>query len=421
MELNGGALGVHMPQGGQPPPPGTALVCRPEGCPSGYTRVEVVDVRPLVNVMHYAENPSKAASKCVTYTTDSSTMWLNGDQLFNFIKSDGSKTAPSSTTMKDTDMVPTLVCSGPHPNMINFFTRHRSVHWPFWGTLNSLYQMPALLVLVGPKGYDDPHLYCRFSFSHMELLLFNDMPCCVKRAHIMFKYTFLALLRKGRDYVGCVEPSSGRSKVGSFHLKTVLLYSLEKNPPADAMEPFEYMLTLFDRLRIFLKQGRLPHYFLPECDLLTTVDYQERQLALEAVHTALNDPIEAVLFSPLEPDVVYGPNVSIQKLNELIQNLRQLEPQLVDENLRPILDELNTWRKQQYSGRIVGSDWNTSWYAVSDPPEYQPICLLMILDRTDWTGQTKNTTKQCENPRERLTGDDAESVSFYVTTLMVFL
>ena len=371
MRLCGGALGVHMPQGDEQPPAGVALVCRAEGCPPGYTRVEVVNVIPLANFMtthcRYTHNlrnmsPNEAAWGCVTYTLGSRRRWLHCDRLFECVEG-GARKGPSNISFMFMDSVLTLVCSGPHPDMKKFFRRPRSPYWPSTKTLEFFRQLPALLVLVGPKGSIDAHLYCRFTFSHFEFLLFSCMPSWAKRAHVMFKCTFRRLLRKLRGYN---EPSYGRSKVGSYHLKTVLLHVLEENPPVQQKEPFKFMLTLFCRLRIFIQQGILPHYFLPKCNLLATVDSTERQFALRAVRVALDDPIKGLLSIsttlPLLCGFLCGPDL-------LTQGLRKLDKGMYDVKFRSILFELDNWRIQQRS------------YAIEWEPK--PVSLMKLLDY--WT------------------------------------
>ena len=384
MLLYGGAMGVYMPHTGKKQPRNVNLVCRTDGCPAGYARIEVVNPESLVDYIttqlrrrthlshkkHQNKKQSKTKTKsiearrCVVRSQLDPKLWLHCDNFFIMIE-DGPRTGPSYT-MCDDDFVPTLVCSGPHPDLKDLFTRHRNPHWPLRGTLKHLRQLPALLVFVGQKGSLDPHLSCRFSFSHVELLLFRDLPNRVKRAHVMFKYSFRTLLRTLR---GSAEPTEGRSKVSSYHLKTVLLHVLEEDPTSQEREAFELMLILYHRLHTFLQQGRLPHYFLPECDLFATVDSSERQSAEQAVHAALQDPIKALLLSHQDPRAVYG--LVNWRLNELIRVLYGLETETCDTDLRCILFELDKWRIGRHR------EFSRSSKKIARP---EPLCLINLLD-----------------------------------------
>ena len=106
------------------------------------------------------------------------------------------------------------------------------------------------------------------------------------------------------------EAADGRSKIGSYHLKSVFLHFLEKRPPSLITSPFQLFLDLLTHLDVYLQVGKLPHYFLPQCDLLETVGNDERHLARRVIREILSNPLNALLTSPTRPQQIYGEEVS---------------------------------------------------------------------------------------------------------------
>ena len=202
------------------------------------------------------------------------------------------------------ELVLTLVCSSPHPAMATYMQRPRK-YWPSSEQIISFLKQPMLLVMLGPKGAQDSHLQFRVSWSHLEISLIYSSPLWVKQGYVCFKYTIKSTLMSLRtqNEDSC---SDGRSRVGSYHLKTVLLRYLEEHPPSKEGSPFQLMLDLCQDLQHYVVMGCLPHYFLPECDLLCTVGFEERQYALQALRLAIEDPLVAILRSPSEPQDILG-------------------------------------------------------------------------------------------------------------------
>ena len=201
------------------------------------------------------------------------------------------------------DNVSTLVCSDHHPDLHHEFRSRRRGPWPTSAVINYLLQLPMLLVLVGHKLSPEFNLQARMSWSHLEYKLIKELPESVRQACIACKYVVKRFLKAHR---GQKESGDGRSQIGSYHIKSVFLHSLEKRPPSLITSPFRLFVNLFHELDQYLEVGKLPHYFLPSCDLLETVDNAERHLARRVIKEILSDPLNALLTSPKRAWPIYG-------------------------------------------------------------------------------------------------------------------
>ena len=77
-----------------------------------------------------------------------------------------------------------------------------------------------------------------------------------------------------------------------------------KRPPSKINSAFHVMMNVFHDLCKYLKKGNLPHYFLPECNLLATVGRDETQIALQTMQDIVCDPIATILKCPSEPSEI---------------------------------------------------------------------------------------------------------------------
>ena len=163
--------------------------------------------------------------------------------------------------------------------------------------------MPMIFVLVGAKESPNPDIQARHSWSTGEMLLISKLPKIVKKGLIAAKFMFKYCVKIHQDGNVAVD---GRRHISSYHLKTTLLNLLEKTPPSKYNSAFHVMMNLFQDLRMCLKSGNLPHYFLPECNLLSAVGPNERQIALRAIQDIVSDPIGTLLKCPSQSKLVYG-------------------------------------------------------------------------------------------------------------------
>ena len=198
---------------------------------------------------------------------------------------------------------------------------------------------------MGHKGSPYKHLEARVSWSPAELVLLSGLLVSIKQGYIAFKYAFKTSQRKFR-----IEKSTddGRSYVGSYHLKTTFLHYLEKTAPSKIISPFDLMMSLLHELSNHLTNGKLFHYFLPQCDLLATVGHSERQVALRTIQDIVFDPLGAIFKCPSAPDKLFGAVSPVY----LMTAFRSVSIHPSCEQRRMVLVRLlaciDEWRQQRY-------------------------------------------------------------------------
>ena len=341
MVLFEGPLGVHVPQGHHPP--GRAVLgYRPEGCPPAYCKIEVTDVQGLMGVSVWGK---RLDAGCVHRSEG--VAWLHTHNTLRRMHRDSDISGPAGQEFGGAEYVPTLVCSDHHPYMDRDYLHRPRRGWPSTQQLEVITQSPMLLVLTGHKlsPPDQIPLQARHSWSHCEMELIITLPLYIKQIYIAIKYVFKRLIKRFR---GANVAADGRSTVGSYYLKTVFLRLLENRPPTMIGSQFGFMLCLLSDLDGYLKAGNLPHYFLPECNLLATVGPEERRLARDVIRLILYDPLHAILTCPTNPYEIYG---KVQP-DTLVAAFRQLssDPTSVSsrEHLLRLLHHLDETRRERY-------------------------------------------------------------------------
>ena len=337
MRLYGRELGVRLDRTKD----NALLIYRPEGCPPAYCKLEVSDPQMLIEYLKVnSYNSQVAAADCIT--PENGRHWLHVQNLLRILHGNDVIGPAAQAADGLMDIVPTLVFSGPHPSMESFCARCQGKEWPGSDILDTLRRMPMLHVLVGhklsPPAESDRHT--RTSWSPHEMFIFRNLPHWTKQGYVAFKYTFKDVLKQNEGNITEIE---GRSKISSYHLKTTLFYTLEKNPPTNTRQPFVLFRELLRTLQSFLEDGKLPHFFLPECDLLETVSRETRHTALDTVRAILDDPFGAILRSPIEPKEVYG-GVKVGHLLELTK----LSPRKLDSLVR----RLDMYRTKHYNALV---------------------------------------------------------------------
>ena len=296
MSLFADRLGVHVP-GGQQIRGESCLEFCPEGCPAAYTKLKVTDLPRLRNYIDskkwIEEGVHRSGEQC----------WLNTFQAVRGLPNSSNPVSGPAAQNEDgtVDDVATLVCNRPHPDIHQFLNRPRQ--WPTSSLITILLQLPMLLVLVGHKVSPEFNLQARISWSHLELKLIQELPESIRQGYIACKYVVKRFLKARR---GENEADGGRSRLCSYHIKTVFLSYLEKNPPSMITSTFGLFLDLLHELDECLKVRKLPHYFLAECDLLETMEDDEVCIARQVIEEILSDPLNALLTSPTDPQQIYG-------------------------------------------------------------------------------------------------------------------
>ena len=387
MLLYGGPLGVHVPGGRQLPMvpfalqlsdglvqlglPSVAkdatgsilLVYRPDDCPPAFCKVQVTDPQALIEVEVFATRRLDAG--CIHNSKGED--WLHTNNLLRLLQRGNDITGPVGGS-EEFEWAPTLVCSAAHPKMDQKYVNRPRHGWPSPDQLKTILQLPMMLVLVGHKLSDEFHLQARLSWSHSEIWLITKLPETIRQVYIAAKYTFKSLMKKSRDQ-NSHNAGDGRSNVGSFHLKTSFLWNLEKRPPKMIQSQLRFMLDLLHDFDHYLKAGKLPHYFLPDCNLLETTGPEERRIARSVIKIILSDPIQAILTSPSCPKELYGeaqPNTLVNAFHKV-----SLQPTCArsHENLFSLLACLDESRKQRYREQLVRDNDRFDWHCVSGRPE----------------------------------------------------
>ena len=138
--------------------------------------------------------------------------------------------------------------------------------WPPQTTIQSIVNNGCQVVPRSSPGGDE-HTEWRLSFSIPEVILAQLRTNEQKQVYYFFKMFFYR-------YLKCVESSEPEGKaLYSYVIKTTMLWAQEEIPPADSiwasLENSVQMLLY--KLLGSLETGFLPHYFIPEINLLERI------------------------------------------------------------------------------------------------------------------------------------------------------
>ena len=272
------------------------------------------------------------------------------------------------------DYIPALLCEGKHPALAAFLQRKRL--WPGYDTLYEMRSdIPILLVCTGPKNSPHRDLEFRLSWSLYEVIMAKNLPLWVRQAFVAFKYVMKKEMTERR---GSVERNDGRCMISSYHLKNVFFWTLEEEPAAlQSTSSFELFLLLLEKISGYLKSHvcRIPLYFLPDCNLLENIPVSELELAREALKKIKEDPILAILTSPVEPSETYGyvhvtketmsmedlGGVAIQVLLPSVQALQNIKGNILFseeyshiDHLLALVDNHRHWNYMMHSDTDIG-------------------------------------------------------------------
>ena len=301
MEFYGGPLGVHVPQGRQTPGC-AALKYRPEGCPPAYCKIEVTHVHKL---MQLEWEGVQLDPECVHRSEGVN--WLHTYNTVRQIpQGKGMVEVIGPAAQFDCGLqenITSLLCNDTHPDIDRNYLQRSRHGWPSTQQLEIIKKLRMILVLVGHKHSNEFPLQARLSWSPSEIILMSELPEYIKQAYIAIKYTFKYFMKlfRGPDTTG-----DGRSLVGSYHIKTVFLHHLESKTPTMIGSQLGLITGLLCDFDNYLKAGKLPHHFLPNCNLLATVGPEERHITHNVINYILSDPLRAILSCPTDPHDIYG-------------------------------------------------------------------------------------------------------------------
>ena len=361
MELRGGRIGVNVP-GGQQSRGRACLDFRPEGCPAAYSKLLITD---LLGMKRYFRNGDWVEES--VYTSGDQ-CWLDTYRAVRGMKCSGQTISGPAEQFGSSDYVKTLVCNGPHPDMDQEFA-NRPRQWPPAALISDLLKLPMLLVLVGHKLSPEFHLQARISWSHLELKLIQELPESVRQGYIACKYVFKRFLKAHQGQNETHEGKETKNSVSSYYIKTTFLRYLEKTHPSMIKSPFSLSLDLLHELNTYLKGRKLPHYFVPHCNLLETVEEGELCLARQVIDEILSDPLNALLTSPTAPQEIYGevnPDYLVSAFSRVFSH------PTCDQSWRDLSDLLarvDERRRQRYSEQREEDVNGRSYRRVSWRPE----------------------------------------------------
>ena len=382
MKLLVGPLGVHVPHGRQHQRR-SALRYRPDYCPSAYCKIEVTDVQTIKKVNVWGSQ--RLDPEC--FKRSEGVDWLHTNNMLRRIQGRNINGPAGQSPNGLYENVPTLVCSDAHPALdLQYIRRHRH-GWPSSQQLDMIKRLPKLLVLVGHRHCGEFPLQARISWSHAEMKLTMSIPLIIKQVYIALKYVFKCFMVNRYSTTA----TDGRSHIGSYHLKTVFLHHLESIPHGKMSSQFNFMVELLSALQDHIKTGILPHYFLPECNLLTTVGPEERDIACNVIHHIRSDPLRAILTCPIQPQNIYGevqPDALVTAFHRLLHcptcvrshdDLQQLlsyldERRLLRYNLQKEQDDTNSL----FHGKVHGRDELTGLVEMLHKRIYRLFCLEWV-------------------------------------------
>ena len=291
-----------------------------ENCPAGYAMVHQTDSGLCVNANNIRELSRTLPNGTCPHGCEFSFKEYHGPAVLFEIPQDS----------YDVDITHGLACDEPFPEMDDFKNRTRSQHWHSTIDLDSIVELPGILVPTGPsRTHSDTDYLFRLSFCQQELILISSTKEWMKRAALAFKY-LIKSLKQLRD----------NQEVGldSYHCKTVFMWTLEEMDDSlwENGSPIDLLLRLFDTLIGFLEGGLIPNYWIPEQNLLATWDNEEITSCLELVKELLvqlflqaydgrqNSPVQ---FCMEDKNVKSYPLLSYHStlnLSQLVNNAREL-------------------------------------------------------------------------------------------------
>ena len=226
-------------------------------------------------------------------------------------------------------------CSTWPPNAQTWVDRKRRSKWPPKEIIRDIVSKGCRIVHKAHPSSRDPDAEFRFSFSEAELILFNTISLDQKKCFIAFK----ALVKYGvcrSEFKAMIEID-----LSSYILETIFLWSCE-TIPADQWQTTngwaKCLFYMIDQLYACLKSKTLPGYFIPDCNLMDSIELP--QTFFQEIVKLRSNPI-TYAGSFLDSTKCFQPSYFI--ISEHIHNIRGID----------LVEEIALQRQLSFLQRIV--------------------------------------------------------------------
>jgi len=204
---------------------------------------------------------------------------------------------PSHSTHKDFIFVLALRCSHFPPEILSWFNRPRLINWIPQAVMDAARRCPFFLVPDGHHASEKKDIEWRITPNLIERLLMFSLNIIQVQCLVVLKMLKNQELGKYISHEGC--------KITTFHLKTVLLFTLDRTPTEKWTKPHlvECIVLCLNTLIDFLLGGGCPHYIIEGADLFDGKLCRACQVRLgEAVRAMIQDDMK-ILFGIQSDDL----------------------------------------------------------------------------------------------------------------------
>ncbi|XP_052786698.1 uncharacterized protein LOC128222008 isoform X2 [Mya arenaria] len=186
---------------------------------------------------------------------------------------------PSVSATEDVDYVPAFRCKVLPPEVESWFTRSRSGKWPTKEVFQVARECSCFLVPDGHVESVNDYIEWRISPNLIERVLVFGFNIVQMKCYVTLKMLKKSVIKN---------QLSAKSKLTSFHCKTVMFFTMERIPLSEWKENklLDCLQHCFQTLQMFLRKGVCPHYIITGVNLfegkITRMDQQKLTEFLES-------------------------------------------------------------------------------------------------------------------------------------------
>jgi len=204
---------------------------------------------------------------------------------------------PSNSTHEDFDFVFAFRCSHFPPEILSWFNRPRRVNWIPQAVMDAARRCPFFLVPDGHHASEKKDIEWRITPNLIERLLMFNLNIIQVQCLVVLKMLKNQEFGKYISHEGC--------KITTFHLKTVLFFTLDRTPTEKWTKSHlvECIVICLMTLIDFLSGGDCPHYIVEGVDLFDGKLCHECQARLgEAIRAIIQDDMK-IMFNIQSDDL----------------------------------------------------------------------------------------------------------------------